>query len=438
MFVMRLILSIFFLFIVQPANAERLALVIGNADFQRSTDLPQSAADANAMANKLKSLDFRLIGGDAHVNLNRSEMLLKVRELSSDAEEGDEIVFYFSGHGIGGEQTNYLLPTDDQFIETKEDLSDFAIDVASILDRLPKGGKGVNIFILDACRDNPLPSRAKSASLEKGLVSIMAGSSNTVFLYAAEPGQKAYVSENGYSFFTDALIDALSQPQQNLTDILRKVRAQVVSETQKMPAPQFPWMEGFPNEPFYFNENAELAAWQSAQSADTVASYVDYLNEYPVGSFDIEAVVAMQDLLSARKNIPERVSNNPSSTTECEDANFRAVVFFEFDRSLLTTQSQRDLDLIAEFIAKLTDECTLSSIQLFAHTESGMSQAYSVNVSDRLGRTVNDYLAYRGVPLDRVIAVANGAELPLSPCTTTNPNVHILNRRVEVEVKFQS
>lgn len=310
------------------ANADRLALVIGNADFERSTDLPQTAEDARAMATKLNSLDFRLIGGKAHINLSRAEMLRQVRALGREASAGDEVVFYFSGHGIGGTQTNYLLPVNDGEIETREDVPDLAIDVASILDRLPKGDAGANIFILDACRDNPLPSRAKSAFTQKGLTRLSNGTSNTVFLYAAEPGERAYVSNSGRSFFTDALLSALDVPGENLTDLMRRVRLRVAADTREEAIPQIPWLEGFTSRPFYFRQAPtaaiEAEAWQAAQEDGTVPALLKFLTQHPDGQYADQAqtLITMKSGFVTRAVANRAVSRDvPSTASESVSRN---------------------------------------------------------------------------------------------------------------------
>jgi len=311
---MRALLACLMLLLALPAQAERLALVIGNADFEQSTDLPQTATDATSIAAKLRSLGFRLVGGKAHIDLTRAEMLQQIRALGSEAHEGDEVVFYFSGHGIGGIQTNYLLPVDDGFIETKEDVPELAVDVAAILDRLPKGGDGVNIFILDACRNNPLPTRAKSAYTEKGLVSVSRGATNTVFLYAAEPGERAYVSDTGRSYFTDALLGALDTPGEDLTDLMRRIRLRVTADTQDKSRQQLPWMEGLTNHPFYFRPGPkpspapllasdEGTALAQALSANTLAAYTAFRAQFP-DSANLAFVNAKISELSPRPPTP--------------------------------------------------------------------------------------------------------------------------------------
>jgi len=240
------------------AHADRVALVIGNAEYARADDLPQTRNDARDIAAELEGLGFTLVGGRAHLDKDRGDMLDLVRDFADAVGPGDEAVFYFSGHGIGGSQTNYLLPADDDDIETREDVPDFAVDVSRITARLPRTGGGTVVIILDACRDNPLPSRAKSAYAAKGLTRVPRGAANAVFLYAAEPGEKAYVSAGRNSYFTAALMEALDVPGRNLTGIIRAVRQDVYERTRDRAPPQTPWFEGVADRPFYFNRAGGL------------------------------------------------------------------------------------------------------------------------------------------------------------------------------------
>lgn len=302
------IVAVMACFCVQ-ASAERVALVMGNAQYERAQDLPQTAADARAMADKLSELGFRLVGDQAHIDLSRSAMLAQLRALEESIESDDDVVVYFSGHGIGGTQTNYLLPTDDGFIRRRQDVQDHALDVNSILARLPRRG-GTNVLILDACRDNPLPSEAKSSFSNKGLSRVSAASSNTIFLYAAKPGEKAYVSESGRSYFTDALLRTLNVAGLEADDVIRNVSADVVSKTRDRPQPQRPWMEGFAERPFVFHKGAALlcgglyteqaaqSLWRSVQ----MESSPERLNDFADTCFDTKYADAARRLAASLTN----------------------------------------------------------------------------------------------------------------------------------------
>lgn len=66
-------------------------------------------------------------------------------------------LFYYAGHGIQLRERNYLVPADAALSTAAE--ADKAMIAASLLfGRLQQSGGGrINIVILDACRNNPLP-----------------------------------------------------------------------------------------------------------------------------------------------------------------------------------------------------------------------------------------------------------------------------------------
>ena len=211
------------------------------------------------MADRLQSLGFELVGGKAHVDVSRREMALLLGSLedlllvnSSDVET--TALFYYSGHGVAVADDNRLVPVDDEAIFYREDVPDFAIGARSVIRRLEDRGEGLNILILDACRNNPLPSRRKTkGSLSKGLSPIDAPS-NTVIAYAAAPGRVAYDGAGILSPFTGALVEEMVRPGKRLVDVLGATAAAVEHETARLPeGRQEPWLEMRPpKRPFYF------------------------------------------------------------------------------------------------------------------------------------------------------------------------------------------
>ena len=98
--------------------AGRVALVIGNGDYARFGNLRNPANDARAMGEKLQTLGFSLVGGQAHVDLTRRSMARLLGDLeealTSDASDGAvTALVYYSGHGVASDGSNWLVPVDD-------------------------------------------------------------------------------------------------------------------------------------------------------------------------------------------------------------------------------------------------------------------------------------------------------------------------------------
>ena len=238
--------------------AGRVALVIGNADYAHFGDLRNPANDARAMARKLRSLGFELVGDVAHVDVTRREMARLLGDLEDAmgkaAGSDATALVYYSGHGMAEAGSNWLVPVDDGDIRYREDVPDFAIPARAVMRRLEGRGGGLNIVILDACRNSPLPSRRKTkGALSRGLAR-MDAPSETVIVYAAAPGRVAYDGEGDFSPFTGALLAQMGRPGRRLVDVLGATAAVVERETEGMPqGRQEPWLEMKPlQRPFYF------------------------------------------------------------------------------------------------------------------------------------------------------------------------------------------
>ena len=138
-----------------PADAaKRVALVIGNNDYENVPKLQKAVNDADAVAQELSKLGFDVVKAE---NVGRSAMSRALVELESKISAGDTALFYFAGHGFAVDGTNYLLagrcagggPGEEGLVR------DASFAATGLSDRLQEKGAGTVILILDACRDNP-------------------------------------------------------------------------------------------------------------------------------------------------------------------------------------------------------------------------------------------------------------------------------------------
>ena len=244
-----------------PAEARRIALVIGNGEYTKFDDLRNPANDARAMAGKLESLDFKLVGGQAHVNVNRRGMATLLRDLEDQLKRTSGVeaaLVYYSGHGVAEDNQNWLVPVDDGDIRHREDVPDYAIGANSVMRRLERAGGRLHILVLDACRNSPLPSRygGPKGGASKGLVSVVSasGKADQMIVYAAAPGEVAYDGPTGgLSPFTKALVDEMDEPGRRLVDVMAKVRGEVKRRTAgHRDGAQVPWINHSMERPFYF------------------------------------------------------------------------------------------------------------------------------------------------------------------------------------------
>jgi Caspase domain len=215
-----------------PAQAEkRVALVIGNSDYQNASKLANPVNDAKAMAEMFRRSGFEVV--EAKTDLGNLEFKRVAREFTAIARDADIAVMYFAGHGIEVNGTNYLLPVDAKLA------SDFDVeDEALSLDRLARAlepAKRLRLIILDACRDNPfvrtMQRGVTTRQVTSGLAKIEPTTSDTLIAFAAKAGSTAEDGRGSNSPFTAALVKNLSVPGRDIRIALGYVRDEVVRAT---------------------------------------------------------------------------------------------------------------------------------------------------------------------------------------------------------------
>lgn len=225
----------------------RVALVIGNSAY-RSGPLRNPSNDADAVAASLKQLGFRVV---LRKNTTRRELNDALRDFSQLATRSDVRLFFYAGHGVQLKGHNYLLPVDAEF-QSEEDLPQQATDISEFLDRLGTVKSGLNLVILDACRNNPFGTMttqladarmrtrglASSARPPAGLAPVEAPR-GTLVAFSTAPGSVARDSSSQEnSVYTKHLLHWLSTPGMPVERLFKQVRIAVAQETQLQ---QVPW-----------------------------------------------------------------------------------------------------------------------------------------------------------------------------------------------------
>ena len=203
-------------FLVSGANADtgrRVALVIGNGAYQNAPKLPNPAADAKAVADALRGLDFEVIEA---VDLDQPDMQARLDEFSGRLEGADTGLFYYAGHGlqVGGE--NFLVPIDAR-LQREAQVFYQTTPLETVL-RTMEAAVPTRLVLLDACRDNPLAQQLKrsmaasrSSSVGQGLAEVRTAV-GTLIAYATGPGDVASDGKGEHSPFTSALLDHIATP----------------------------------------------------------------------------------------------------------------------------------------------------------------------------------------------------------------------------------
>jgi len=210
----------------------RMALVIGNGDY-RGARLRNPARDAEAVADSLRKLGFEVtVLKDAP----RDRMIESLRSLYLSGRTASTRLVYFAGHGVQADGQNYLLPVDLKPSEGV-DLNSGALNITQTIAAFGELKEGVNIFILDACRESPLARFGRSRG-ERGLAPTPAPRGSFV-AFATHPGGVAADSpDQPNSLYTAQLLKHLGVPGQTIEQTFKRVRQAV---SQASGERQVPW-----------------------------------------------------------------------------------------------------------------------------------------------------------------------------------------------------
>ena len=209
-----------------PAEARRVALVIGNADYKIGP-LQNPVSDAAAVAEAFeKALKFDKV--ILRRNLGAEGFRAALLELSREASGAELGVVYFAGHGteVGGK--NFLIPVDASLARASA-LALEAIPLDAVLEQLD-GVRKLKLVILDACRNNIFQLSGAKRSQGRGLVRIEP-EGNTLVAFAAKEGTTADDGKGRHSPYTAALLKHIATPGLEINLLFRRVRTDVLAAT---------------------------------------------------------------------------------------------------------------------------------------------------------------------------------------------------------------
>ena len=321
-----------------PSKTKRIALVIGNGNYQFTSTLDNPVNDATDMTAALKSLGFEVISG---TNQSRREMQNLIRRFGNRLADTKGVgLFFYAGHGVAAAGVNYLIPVDAD-IQAEDEIDDFSISMNFLLGKLDSAKNGFNMIILDACRNNPFARswrNYRDIGDQGGLARVNAPT-GTLIAYATKPGDVASDGDGRNGLYTSSLLKQMKVQNVDVTKMLQNVRADVLEKSGNK---QVPFDESSLVGDFYFAGRTETPAndtisrpkpvstggiegerafWNSIKDSEDSADFQSYLDAYPQGVF---APVAKNSLRKLRKkDSPPKKTENTGNTNPSTGASNR-------------------------------------------------------------------------------------------------------------------
>ena len=302
--------------VAPSSQGRRIALVIGNGDYQHPENLPKlanPANDAEDVAEALRGFGFEVI---ERKNQTLQAMNQTIAEFGSKIGGSEAALFYFAGHGIQVKNQNYLMPVNAK-IDSEAAVPYEGVDMNRILDEMDNAKSSANIVMLDACRNNPISGKFRN-SKSRGLapVSVPKG---TVIVYATDPGNVAADGEGRNGLFTAGLLTAFKGKELSLDDVLTVASAEVERASGNT---QTPYVNGPKTlqKNFHFRvtvdpgrDEIEKTFWTSIEHSTDAADFEAYIRNYPNGSYRALAENQIRRLKASQPPIPApaKVTDNP-------------------------------------------------------------------------------------------------------------------------------
>ncbi len=210
---------------------DRVALVIGNSQYQGVSPLKNPVNDATDLAVELGKVGFAVKSVlDADQRAMEQAVNRFVQRISSETTA----MFHFSGHGMQVNNENYLMPVDFRLTDEVSVKFD-AVSASKIHERMLGAGARLSIMVLDACRNNGF---ALSRASGGGLAYMTAGK-GSYLAFATAPGRTASDNPDGRNgLFTSYFIEALRVPGLTLDALFSRVRQNTFESSHEE---QLPW-----------------------------------------------------------------------------------------------------------------------------------------------------------------------------------------------------
>jgi len=169
---------------------------------------------------------------------------------------GDEVLFFFAGHGVQLGATNYLLPI-DLAGNSEAQVRDEAIQLQRVLDDMSDRKAKFTLAMIDACRDNPFKSSGRAIG-GRGLAPTTAATGQMV-IFSAGTGQQALDKlgnndKNKNGLFTRVFVQEMQKPSLSVDRVVKNVRNKVAELAKTVGHEQVPAIYDQVLGDFYFKK----------------------------------------------------------------------------------------------------------------------------------------------------------------------------------------
>ena len=199
---------------------DRIALVIGNADYIYIDKLNNPRNDANDIECVLSSLNFD-VRKVTDTNLIDLQQAINTFLKALDAYAVG--LLFYAGHGMQIDGKNYIIPVDLEICDKSKTIVS-CYSVNSFLDGVSSYKGKTIICILDACRNNPF---ASNRGFSAGFAPFTNPPKGTIIAYSTSADCTAFDGQGSNGLYTQVLKDMMLIPNIKIEEMFKSVRNKV-------------------------------------------------------------------------------------------------------------------------------------------------------------------------------------------------------------------
>ncbi|MGI9390604.1 MAG: caspase family protein [Boseongicola sp.] len=326
---------IFFVFLAtlnsKSALAERrVALVVGNASYDRINSLRNPVRDARAVAETLKKIGFSESEIILKTNLSKNQFDVAKRDFFDKLRGAEFGFFYYSGHGFQANGENYLLHSSARMLprtlteDDSQSITQFSKAISSIVK--------THAIVMDACRNIPALQKLIDDESEKNVSEQTLGygladftnRSNALMVASTQPGQFSFEGQGETSIFTKHLVKNMDLPNTSLETVLQRTSKLVQKETSQDQKPN--WVSSLDAPIKLFKPRHVEQHWTAIKHRLTIPLVRHFLVEHPDSRYEQEANKKLQNLLQQQNQKPCTGRDCPQIT---KDTSHRSIKLAE-------------------------------------------------------------------------------------------------------------
>jgi uncharacterized caspase-like protein len=283
---------------VGAAHTEtRIALVIGNADYQQG-ELPTTVNDAGLIAQTLQAAGFDVVGARDLDGDTLRQALHDFLEKATASGPDTVAMVYLAGYGAQMSGENFFVPVDAALVGDT-DLPREAVRISDYVHQLGTLPLRAGIVVFDGARSFPFTPSGQPLA---GGLALVEPDSNVLVAFNAAPGTIGSNEPGPYGAYAQALAEMIRYGGVFLPELFDHVRLRVHELTKGAEVPwntqriqtRFMFFERGPDAPqgapltgMSGIENRPIAdfgvrdAYMVALNRDTLRAYEEFLASFP-------------------------------------------------------------------------------------------------------------------------------------------------------------